>query len=329
MTRPPDIDRRSDHDIDTDEFVGGQRTVSRIQFVSSIALLSLLAWPGAAAETGKTPDFEGTWGRNAFNFEPPDSGPGPIRNLRRVGEDASKYILGGDPVPLVGDYTNPILKPHAAEAVKHWGEHSAAGHDIPDPSNQCAPYSPPYGLQMQQIVMVHQTKNEVTLVYSQDDQVRHVHLNQTHPKNLRPSAMGHSIGHYEGDTLVVDTVGVEVGPVTVVDRYGTPQSEAMHIVERYRLIDGKQAAEAQQKQEMIAGRLGGKPGNNPMDESFPKGLQVEVTVDDPNTYTMPWSGKITYRRTTLPWEERVCAENNHDVFEPGFTHVPAATRPDF
>ena len=43
------------------------------------------------------------WARNSFNFEAPPSGPGPIANLRRVGADASRPILGGDPVPLVGD----------------------------------------------------------------------------------------------------------------------------------------------------------------------------------------------------------------------------------
>lgn len=287
-----------------------------------------LLWPASAAETA-APDFSGVWARNAMNFEPPASGPGPIANLRRVGEDAARYIMGGDPVPLVGDYKSPILKPHAAEVVKRMGEHSANGHDIPDPSNQCAPYSPPYVLQMQQVVRFHQSKNEITLVYSQDDQVRHVHMNMTHPARVKPSAMGHSVGHYEGDTLVVDTVGIEVGPATVADRYGTPQSEAMHVVERYRLIDVKQARDAQERQELIAGRLGGKPGNNSFDEDFGKGLQVDVTVDDSNIYTTPWSGRVTYRRTSQPWEERVCAENNIDVFEQGFTHVPTATQPDF
>ena len=97
---------------------------------------------------------------------------------------------GGDPIPLVGDYMNPILKPHAAEVVKRMGESSASGHDILDPSNQCAAYSPPYVLAMQQRVTVLQTKNEVTLVYSQDDQVRHIRLNESHPAHLAPSPDG-------------------------------------------------------------------------------------------------------------------------------------------
>jgi hypothetical protein len=291
--------------------------------------ISMLVWPTLAAETTAIPDFSGTWGRNAFNFEAPTSGPGPIANLRRVGEDASRPILGGDPVPLVGDYRNPILKPQAAEIVRRMGEYSASGHDIPDPSNQCATYSPPYVLAMQQQVRILQTKNEVTLVYSQDDQVRRIRLNESHPAHVTPSPMGHSVGHYEGETLVVDTVGIAVGPYTVVDRFGTPQSQAMHVIERYRLIDVDEARAAQERQEQAAGRLGGKAGNTSFDPSHRKGLQIQVTVDDPNVFVTPWSGNITYRRTLMDWEERICAENNTDVLDPGFAHVPTAQRPDF
>src|SRR6476619_7515588 len=122
---------------------------------TSIALL-LSAGSAAAA-----PDFSGIWARNSFNFETPSSGQGPITNLRRVGADAGRYIMGGDPVPLVGDYKNPILKPRAAEAVRRMGEASASGHDIPDPSNQCADFSPPFMLQMQQRLEILQLKNEI------------------------------------------------------------------------------------------------------------------------------------------------------------------------
>src|SRR5215467_3957638 len=147
--------------------------------------LTLVLLPARAASSDPIPDFSGTWGRNAFNLETPASGPGPIANLRRMGKDASTPTTGGgDPIPLVGDYRNPILRPHAAEVVKQMGERSASGHDILDPSNQCATYSPPYALAMQQRVTVLQTKSEVTLVYSQDVQVRHIHLNVRHPEHL-------------------------------------------------------------------------------------------------------------------------------------------------
>ena len=280
-----------------------------------------------------TPDLSGVWARNSFNFESPASGPGPLRNLMRLGKNGSQLISGpgggGDPVPLVGDYTDPILKPHAAEIVKRKGELSASGRDIPDPSNQCADYSPPFMLQMQQRLEIIQRANEIVFIYVQDDQVRHAPLNEKHPAKVTPSPSGHSIAHYEGDTLVIDTVGIELKPYTVVDRFGTPQSEAMHVIERYRLIDADEARAAQARHEQVAGRAGGQEGNYSFDPAEKKGLQIQVTVDDPNIFTKHWTGNLTYRRTRAPWEERVCAENNTDVLHQGFEHVPTAEKADF
>ena len=69
--------------------------------------------------------------------------------------------------------------------------------------------------------------------------MRRVRLNAPHPENLTPSWQGHSVGWYEGDTLVVDTVGIKVAPFSTVDAFGTPHSKALHVVQRYRLIDGE------------------------------------------------------------------------------------------
>ena len=90
---------------------------------------------------------------------------------------------------------------------------------------------------MQLGVAILQEKDQITFLYNQDDQVRRVRLNGTHPAKVTPTWMGDSIGHYEGDTLVIDTVGMKVGPHSMVDRYGTPHSEAFHMIERYRLIE--------------------------------------------------------------------------------------------
>src|ERR1700730_17567337 len=130
------------------------------KFTTLIATAIALPALALANTSAATPDFSGMWARNSFNFEAPPSGPGPIANLRRVGADASRPILGGDPVPLVGDYTNRILTPYAAEKVRRMGEFSVSGHDIPDPSNQCANFSPPFMLQMQQRMQILQMENE-------------------------------------------------------------------------------------------------------------------------------------------------------------------------
>ena len=294
-----------------------------IGFVST----AILVWPVLAAQSAAPiPDLSGPWGRNMFNFEPPDSGPGPIVNLRRQGAEGARSAADGDPIPLVGDYHNPILKPEAAAVVKRNGESSESGHDIPDPSNQCGTYSPPFIFQMQQGMQLIQRKDDIVILYTQNAQVRRVRLNASHPRNLKPSPMGDSVGHYEGDTLVIDTVGVKLEPYTVVDRFGTPQSEAMHVVERYRLIDAKEAQAAIDRQAMSAGITA------PMvpDPDYDKGLRLELRIEDPNVFTAPWSAKITFRRVIRGYNEGACAENNVDMFHQGdLRYVPRADKPDF
>jgi hypothetical protein len=299
---------------------------AQILIAAALCASALIVPAHGAGTAAPIPDFSGTWGRNLFNLETPETGPGPIVNLRRLGADGPRSVVDGDPIPLVGDYTNPILQPEAAALVKKNGEYSESGHDFPDPSNQCGPYSPPYLFSIQQGMQMLRAKDEIVILYTQDDQVRHVRLNSNHPRNLRPSPMGDAIARYEGDTLVIDTVGVRIGPYTVADRFGTPQSEAMHVVERYRLIDANHAQEALDRHERTSGRTGPLA----VDPDTDKGLRVELTIEDPNVFTAPWTANVSYRRVIRRWNEGVCAENNIDMFHLGdLGHVPMADRPDF
>ena len=298
---------------------------TQAQILIAAALLALDVPAHGAQVPTAIPDFSGAWGRNMFNLEPPDSGPGPIVNLMRLGADAGRSAVDGDPIPLVGDYRNPILKPEAAARVKRNGEYSQSGHDVPDPSNQCGTYAPPFLFGMQLGMEMIQRKDDIVILYTQNAQVRRVRLNATHPRNLKPTPTGDSVGHYEGDTLVIDTVGVKLEPYTVVDRFGTPQSEAMHVVERYRLIDAKEAQAALDKHVKTAGTTG------PMvaDPSYDKGLRIELLIEDPNIYTAPWRANVSYRRVIRGFNEGACAENNVDMFQLGDTHIPMAEKPDF
>jgi hypothetical protein len=231
---------------------------------------------------------------------------------------------------LVGDFHNPILKPETAEIVRKKGEISKSGHAYPDASNQCRPYNPPFTLAMQLGIELLQRKDGVTILYDQDDQVRHVRLNAAHPAKVTPSPMGDSIGHYEGDTLVVDTIGIKPGPYAMVDRYGSPVTESLHVVERFRLIDGAAAKEAQERYEKFEGRLNAQPRLLDPDLTK-KGLQVFVTVEDPNVFTAPWSGYVTYRRFApeMSWLEQVCAENPNEYYKDRWVGLPKSERPDF
>ena len=278
----------------------------------------ILAGPALAAEA---PDFSAFWGRNTFDFEATSPGPAPIRNLQRLPTGSS------DPTRPVGDYTNAILKPDAAAIVKQRAERAMTGVTFPDPSTRCAPYNPPFVFAMQLGMQFLQHRDEITILYNQDDQVRHVRLNGKHPDHVTPSWKGDSVAHYEGDTLVIDTIGIKADAQSVVDRYGTPLGEGAHVVERYRLIEAVAARKAQEEYEKEGGRLGGAMV---ADDKYPKGLLLELTIENPAYFKQPLPVVVTYRRTILPWQEQVCAENADNQYAVAASPpIPKAVSPDF
>ena len=176
-------------------------------------------------------------------------------------------------------------------------------------------------------VLILQQADEVTLVYLLHNTVRHIRLSGKHPENLTPSWQGHSVGRYEGDALVIDTVGIKVAPFSTVDAFGTPHTEALHVIERYRLINGEAAADAQLKNGALY-RPNPPYGRGTIDpDTAKKGLQIEFTVEDPGMFTAPWSGRVTYRRLIGAWPEALCAE--HPQFLGTDTTTPTAQTPDF
>jgi hypothetical protein len=289
-----------------------------------ILLMVLMAVPVRAQDPKPAaPDFSGVWAHMTWpDFEPPSNGPGPITNRSR--RDGIPDIF-----ELVGDYASPILKPHAAEILKQHGDISRTGAYYPTPSNQCWPGGVPFvlfniGMQMLQ------EPDKVTILYSNDHEVRHVRLNAPHPANAVPSWYGDSVGYYEGDTLVIDTVGVKIGPFAMMDMYGTPHSPALHIVERYRLLDYEAAKEAEERGQKGLSRFGRDPGLTRNPNYKGQGLQLEFTVEDEGVLTQPWSASISYRRPLGDWPEMACAENSAGHF--GGEKAPAmptANKPDF
>ena len=260
------------------------------------------------------------WARNSLEFEQPASGPGPVVNTERESDGTSSQ-------KLVGDYNNPILKPAAAEHLKALGDIARQGTVFPDPNNQCLPWGVPYVLRQLGIKILQQ-RNHITILYIEDDQVRWVRMNDSHPAHVVPSSYGDSIGHYEGDTLVVDTIGIKAGPLSMIDWFGTPHSDAIHVVERYRLIDYEAAKEAIDRHQKLNGSIpSDATGIVPDPAYMGKALQIEFTVDDPNVFTMPWSGVVTYRRAVTDFEERICVENLRDAV--GTRNVPTDDTPDF
>jgi hypothetical protein len=312
--------------------IKGRLTMERRNFFLLVTLVTVAATPawgqsvptriGDPQNAVSIPDMSGIWGHSFLTggFEPPALGPGPVTNRTRRNGVSDVY-------QFVGDYTNPILKPQAAEQVKRHGEISLTGVTYPTPGNQCWPESPPVIFGNQGMLMLQQP-HQITILYSNDHAVRRVRLNQSHPAQLTPSWHGDSVGHYEGNELVIDTAGVKVGPFAMVDRYGTPYTQALHVVERYRLVDSDVAKEAEER---------GKKENQyvPNGEWSPdpnykgKALQLRFTVADEGVFTMPWSATITYRRPIGEWREEVCAENRHEYYNNKNADVPTADKADF
>src|SRR2546430_12289301 len=186
---------------------------------------AVAAAPASAAPD--VPDLSGIWAHPWLpGFEALSTGPTALVNLARTKEGRSIQTQ------LVGDYKNPILKPEAAETVRKLGEQSSAHFGFHNPRNQCWPNGLPFVLSAngQEIF---DRGDHLTMIYRVDHQVRTVRMNASHPANVRPSYYGDSFGHYEGDTLLIDTIPIKPGPFAMIDWLGTPQSPDPPIVERY------------------------------------------------------------------------------------------------
>jgi hypothetical protein len=272
------------------------RNVALVVGVALATTAAVPAWRAAsAAAAPAVPDFSGFWtraGDNASTFEPAPEGPSAITTAvehHGHGDDAASNAW-------IADYTNPILQPWTRAALKKNADGEAMGISHMEAEESCKPSGVPQVLNLRFTVQLLQSPGQVTLLYENNQQVRRVYLGENHPGGLEPTWYGHSVGHYEGDTLVIDTVAQNA--TTDVDRFGTLHSGEIHVVERYRMV-----------------------GRNQM--------QVIFTVEDPKAFTVPWRGVANYRRAGTSLPEFICAENNRPTNLTQFFDVPTAKKADF
>jgi hypothetical protein len=279
--------------------------------VCSLALSGLL-WP-AAAENAPIPNFAADaltgWiagvpeGKSPTgqDFLPPESGPGPVTNdpAHPFVDDAAARRDGKQPTFRVADLSNPILLPWTREALRKQNERALAERAPLTPKERCWPIGVPgWVLYPVRPVYFLQRPKEVVLFWDEDHMVRHIYLNTEHSAHPKPSWFGESVGHYEGgDTLVVDTIGLN--DRTFVDSYLTPHTDKLHVIERYRLVDGG------------------------------KSLEVSVHVEDPGAFAMAWNARQHYNRSATEPREQVCAENNSGWFGYDVQPIPQSAKPDF
>ena len=152
------------------------------------------------------------------------------------------------------------------------------------------------------------TPTQTYILYEADYESRRIRMNSTHPADLKPRWYGDSIGHWEGETLVVDTIGISTRAQLNFD--GIPHTEALHIVERYTVSEPG----GPEKQMTLS-----DPGHltGPWTMKRPGLLQLEMTVTDPGALTGPWTVRKRFHRLNeTRLLEYVCAENNRDMTVP-------------
>jgi len=241
-----------------------------------------------------------SWVKVGDDYLPPKEGASPV-TFDKAHPYQPNNDLGLQPTYRVADLSNPILKPWAITQMKKANDEVLAGMAPFRARSSCVPGGVPDFLIYGRLEPLYfaQTPKEVLLLNQADAQTRHVYMNVPHSAHPKPSWYGESIGHYEGgDTLVVDTIGFN--DKTFVDDYRTPHTTQLHVVERYKVVDGG------------------------------KTLQVTFTVDDPGAFNMPWSGmQIYHRKNEGPITEAVCAENHGSFFNDPRHPMPQAKTPDF
>jgi hypothetical protein len=266
-------------------------------FLTGFAALSAHA---QSAARSNIPDFSSNdtgWISIGTNWVAVPGSPPP------VGDDpAHPYVpnnTGKQPTFRVADTNNPNLTQFAKDELKRSNEEVHRGKAMYARESRCwATGVPTYLLNPAQPTFFLQAPDKVTMIWQMDHQVRRVYLNVPHSENPKPSWYGESVGYYEGDTLVVDTIAQDTR--TFVDNYRTPHSEKLHVVERYRLLDD--------------GKI----------------LHADVTIEDPDVFLQPLQVVHRWRRVQGPMRESSCAEGEMtNPFKQDVEPLPSAERPDF
>lgn len=279
----------------------------RLPFPMKAALLTAAAFiaPHAAASAAEqaawsAPDFSAStvsWaGRNGQEFLPVPGSPPAITAHpdHPYVNNAISRVTGEQPTFHISDLTNPNLMQWAKDYMHRDNEEVLAGKIAYMPGQACRHWGTPAVWQSGGPFVIYQTRDEVMIVEEAERLMRRIYLNVPHSENPKPSYYGESVGHYEGDTLVVDTIGFNTE--TYVDFFRTPHTEKLHVTERWRLIDNGE------------------------------GLEILITVADPGTYYAPWQVMRRLTRSDEPLGENICREGNFMLFNYG---IPIDETPDF
>ena len=231
--------------------------------------------PDGTINLGRVPGEKGIWGlpyitnmgaRNVFVGAPPAEGASPREGGQRGGAPSEPWVP---------------FQPWAAAVYNY----TSLNESKYDPESYCLPPGGPrqFGTPYPMEILQQPEHKRVIIIFEGGTHIwREIYMDgRPHPSSdtiKGETWLGHSVGHWEGDTLVVDVVGFNEG--TWLDYFGHPHTEQLHVIEKFT-----------------------RPNKNT--------LHYEATIDDPGAYTKPWT--VAWN---IPWnqtgelQEYICQENN-------------------
>jgi hypothetical protein len=271
-------------------------------FVASAVVAGGFA-SGTLAQPSKSyPDFSSAsfgWVSLRGGIVPMPGSPPP------VGQAPSRPLVanntGQQPTFPYADLNNSNLTPFALDGLKKANELADTGFAMYSRASRCWATGVPVALNsVVQPIFFIQTPKEVITIGQGDQTVRHIYMDVPHSQNPKPSWYGESVGHYEGEWLVVDTIAQDSR--TFIDNFRTPHSDKLHVVERYHLIDGGST------------------------------LEAEVTIEDPASFIKPVHVQMRSRKAQAPGgiiESRCADGESFNPFGQKEEPIPVASRADF
>jgi hypothetical protein len=215
------------------------------------------------------------------------TGPGSLSGIWFNNEfKSSAQFATINQVQMAADGRLPPLQPWAAALLDKRIKDSDAGRPFATTLSNCLPSGIPqmmFGPKLLPIQIL-ETPGQITILFENMTTFRIIRLNQPHPMDPDPSFMGDSVGHWEGDTLVVDTIALT--EKSTIDTVGMPHSDALHLVERFHRT-------AQDR------------------------LELEVAFEDPKTFTRPWTAKTSFGAAPDARIEEYVCENNRNGSDSG------------
>ena len=227
--------------------------------------------PAPRMPDGK-PDFSGVWqrpytpdmsrnGRGQMGYAEPPFSPA---------DSAAKR----DELKKAGNFNE---LPFTAAGLDDWKTYDPTDGDY---TGSCLPFGMSRSMNSPDPLQIMQNDKYIGLLFEQNSWFHIVKLNREHPKNLESTWFGDSVGRWDGDTLVIDTIGFNGN--TRLDTIGHPHSDALHMIQTLKRTD--------------AGHIA-----------------YTVTIDDPKAYSKPWKNERTFTLMNTEIMEYSCEENNKDL----------------